>query len=119
MLLCSASMTTITELAKRLVGTEDEQLIASGDLAAICRHAVGERLRKTDMVFVYKRRFAMILPRMQPSALAPTVDRVRRLVAVGAGWDAVEEIHALLYPDPRFPETQDVLDWAEDHLRET
>jgi hypothetical protein len=203
-------MTTITELAKRLVGSEDERLIASGDLAAILRHpgvarqlarrlaeaareiapgrewsvedlrdlleaavagaapdearklegrqfrkrlrdhcaltqrygdpfacvvvrlmpekdagvyagvldSVAERLRRTDMLFVYRRRFALILPRMQPSALTMTVDRVRRLVATGAGWDAVEEIHALVYPDPRFPDTQDVLDWAEDHLRD-
>lgn len=80
--------------------------------------AVVERLRQTDMVFVYKRRFAMILPRMRPEAVGPLVERVRRLVAVGAGWDAVDGIHTLLFPDAAIAEPQEVLDWAEDHLRE-
>jgi hypothetical protein len=78
-----------------------------------------ERLRKTDMVFLYKRRFALVLPRMRAESLEPLIERVRELVAVGAGEDVVEGIDALVYPDEQHAETQAVLDWAEDQLRTT
>jgi hypothetical protein len=202
-------VTTVTDLAKRLIGSDDEATLKSGDLAAICASpvlarrlarrlaeaaieiapgrewsvedlrdlleaavvgkaeearvlegrqfrkrlrdqcalaerygdkfacvilalaperepgayasaldAVVERLRQSDMVFVYKRRLALILPRMRPEALPPLVERVSRLVSIGAGETWVEGIHTLLFPDPDIKETQEVLDWAEDHLRE-
>lgn len=79
--------------------------------------AIVERLRRSDMVFLYKRRFALILPRMRPESLAALVERVRELIRVGAGEDAIEGIESLVYPDPRNPDTQSVLDWAEDQLR--
>jgi hypothetical protein len=81
--------------------------------------AVVERLRRTDMVFLYRRRFALILPRMRDEALGPLIDRVRQLIAVGAGEDAVEQIERLVYPDATHTDTQSVLDWAEDQLRTT
>ena len=81
--------------------------------------AVVERLRRTDMVFLYKRRFALVLPRMRRESLAPLIERVRALIAVGAGEDVVEDIDALVYPDPKRADTQAVLDWAEDQLRTT
>ena len=81
--------------------------------------AVVERLRRTDMVFLYKRRFALILPRMRDEALAPLVERVRELISVGVGDNAVEEIESLVYPNPTHLDTQSVLDWAEDQLRAT
>ena len=81
--------------------------------------AVVERLRRTDMVFLYKRRFALVLPRMRDESLGPLVDRVRELIAVGVGEGAIEEIGSLVYPDASHADTQSVLDWAEDQLRTT
>lgn len=81
--------------------------------------AVVERLRRTDMVFLYRRRFALLLPRMRREALAPLVERVRELIQVGAGESVIEQIDTLVYPDPRHVDTQAVLDWAEDQLRTT
>ena len=79
--------------------------------------AVVERLRKTDMVFLYKRRFALVLPRMRAESLTALVERVRELIDVGAGASVVEGIESVVYPDPARPDTQSVLDWAEDQLR--
>ena len=79
--------------------------------------AIAERLRRTDMVFLYKRRLALILPRMRAVALGPLIERVRSLVAFGAGPDALDAVKSLVYPDPLHPDTQSVLDWAEDQLR--
>lgn len=79
--------------------------------------AIVERLRRTDMVFVYKRRFALILPRMQADSIGRLVERVRELIRVGAGASVIERIESLVYPDPQHTDTQSVLDWAEDQLR--
>ena len=79
--------------------------------------AIVERLRRTDMVFLYKRRFALVLPRMRPESLAPLVERVRELIQVGAGEGVIENIESIVYPDAQHAETQSVLDWAEDQLR--
>jgi len=81
--------------------------------------AVVERLRRTDMVFLYRRRFALVLPRMRAESLAPLIARVRELIGVGAGADSVEEIDQLVYPNASVKDTQGVLDWAEDQLRTT
>lgn len=81
--------------------------------------AIVERLRRTDMVFLYKRRFALVLPRMRAESLAPLVERVRELIRVGAGEAAIERVGSLVYPDAQHPDTQAVLDWAEDQLRTT
>lgn len=81
--------------------------------------AVVERLRSTDMVFLYKRRYALVLPRMRDETLGPLIERVRQLISVGAGDDVVEDIQTLVYPDEAHADTQSVLDWAEDQLRTT
>lgn len=79
--------------------------------------AVTERLRRTDMVFLYRRRFALVLPRMRHAALEPLIARVRELVAVGAGTDAIETIASKVYPHADFEDASKLLDWAEDQLR--
>ncbi|MEM9067484.1 MAG: hypothetical protein AAGE52_03230 [Myxococcota bacterium] len=79
--------------------------------------AVTERLRRTDMVFLYRRRFALVLPRLRSATLEPLIKRVRELVAVGAGSSAIESISSTVYPEPRFEEGSQLLDWAEDQLR--
>ena len=81
--------------------------------------AVVERLRRTDMVFLYKRRFALVLPRMRSESLGPLLQRVQELISVGVGAEAVEQIESLVYPAEKHADTQAVLDWAEDQLRAT
>ncbi len=80
--------------------------------------AITDWLRRTDMVFLYKRRFAMILPRMRAVALGPLIGRVEKLIEVGAGEESIESVTTLVFPDPQYEDTQAVLDWAEDQLRE-
>lgn len=80
--------------------------------------AITDRLRRTDMVFLYKRRFAMILPRMRAVSLGPLIGRVEQLIGVGAGEESIDAVTTLVFPDPEHQDTQAVLDWAEDQLRE-
>jgi hypothetical protein len=81
--------------------------------------AVVEKLRRSDMVFLYRRRFALVLPRMQRGALKTLIDRVHELITSRSGASSIEGIAALSYPDSAYPDTQSVLDWAEDQLRTT
>lgn len=79
--------------------------------------AITERLRSTDVIFLYKRRFALILPRMRPEALEPAVTRVRNLIAIGAGPKAITGVASLVFPSGSL-DPNGVLDWAEDQLRD-
>jgi len=79
--------------------------------------AVTDGLRRTDMLFLYRRRFALILPRMRINALSSLITRIRTLVSVGAGEEAVRRIDSLVFPNDQFEESREVLDWAEDQLR--
>lgn len=80
--------------------------------------AVTEGLRSTDMLFLYRHRFALILPRMRVEALSSLVGRIRKLVDVGAGETVLRRIDSMVYPNDQFEDTREVLDWAEDQLRE-
>lgn len=78
---------------------------------------VVEKLRRSDMATVYRRRVAMLLPRMTPEALAPLVARVRQRLDLTAGMPVVEGVCTLVYPSEGHRDTQSVLDWLEDALR--
>jgi len=79
--------------------------------------AVTDGLRRTDMLFLYRRRFALILPRMRVEALSSLIERIRTLVAVGAGEQNLSRIDSMVFPNKRFEDSREVLDWAEDQLR--
>jgi hypothetical protein len=75
------------------------------------------RLRRSDMVTVYRRRIAMLLPRMNEDALAPLCVRLALGLDAAANRKVVEHTESLMYPSARHRETQSVLDWLEDQLR--
>jgi hypothetical protein len=55
---------------------------------------------------------------MRAVSLGPLIGRVEELVGVGAGEGAIDAVMTLVFPDPEHADTQSVLDWAEDQLRE-
>ncbi len=79
--------------------------------------AVTDRLRRTDLVFLYRRRFALVLPHTREELAMALLVRMRELLTVGIGAGAVLEINVLSYPNARYPDASSVLDWAEDELR--
>ena len=79
--------------------------------------SVVQRLRRSDMVTIYRRRIALLLPRMHREALPTLVDRVRERLDQAGPTPVVEEMRWVMYPDPALTETQAVLDWLEDELR--
>jgi hypothetical protein len=79
--------------------------------------SVVEKLRRTDMIAIYRRRFALLLPRMERAALASLLDRIAARVDEVANQKIVESVAGQMYPDEAYPDTQSVLDWLEDGLR--
>ncbi len=92
--------------------------VEGGGMYATVLDAIIERLRRSDMVFLYRRRFAMILPRMRAESLDQLVGRITELVGESHTGTVLESVQCLSYPDPVLQDTQSVLDWAEDRLRD-
>jgi len=75
-----------------------------------------ERLRRSDMVFLYRHRVAILLPHTPADVLARLEDRISKLAGATLGLRNITFIEAS-YPDERFTSPEQVLDWAEDRLR--
>ncbi len=80
--------------------------------------ALEERLRRTDMVFLYKRRFAVLLPHTGAPVAEKLLGRIRALI--GAVAEAGSELRMELqtYPAREIEGPQAMLDWSEDRLRD-
>lgn len=76
-----------------------------------------EKLRRSDLATVYRRRVAMLLPRMQPEAIGPLLVRVSERLDEAARCPVVRGHEWLVYPSSGYDDTQAVLDWLEDQLR--
>jgi hypothetical protein len=80
--------------------------------------ALEERLRRTDMVFLYRRRFAILLPHTGAPIAEKLLGRIRALIGavVAAGTELRMELQT--YPAREIEGPRAMLDWAEDRLRE-
>lgn len=81
--------------------------------------ALIERLRKTDLVFLYKRHVAILLPHTGAPVLTTLVGRIRALIAAVASVDADEiGIASCSYPSREMPSGDALLTWADANLKE-
>jgi GGDEF domain-containing protein len=76
-----------------------------------------ERLRRSDMLFLYRRKVAIILPHTNDKAAEGLIARIRSLAAATIPPEIQMEVLNRTYPGPDFAHAGDVLDWAEDQLR--
>jgi hypothetical protein len=75
-----------------------------------------ERLRRSDMVFLYRHRIAILLPHTPAAVLSRLQERIRRLAEASLGLKEIG-FEAASYPGEEFGRPDDVLDWVEDRLR--
>jgi hypothetical protein len=76
-----------------------------------------ERLRRSDMVFMYRRKAAIILPHTGEKAAEGLVSRIGNLAAATIQPKVEIEFVVRTYPHASFRHPAEVLDWAEDQLR--
>ena len=104
----------------RVEGPEAARLRARGAKAV---EVIAPRLRRSDMIAIYKRRVALLLPRMSPDAIAALTQRIWPTFDAAVGTKVVERVPAIVFPGPdpntglSLDGTQAVLDWLEDQLR--
>lgn len=80
--------------------------------------ALEERLRRTDMVFIYKRRFAILLPHTGAPVAEKLLGRIRALIGAVVAPGSGLRMELQTYPAREIEGTRAMLDWAEDRLRE-
>lgn len=76
-----------------------------------------ERMRKTDLLFIFKSRIALILPHTAKDQCALFAARVKQLLQTAVASGIITGITSITYPDPEITSRSQVLDWAEDALR--
>jgi len=79
--------------------------------------AVLERLRKSDMIFLYRHRTVMLLPHTDIEAAKKLVARLRVLLQKVIGRELDLDFRLRTYPDPNITSQDEILDWAEEQLR--
>jgi hypothetical protein len=77
-----------------------------------------ERLRRSDMVFLYKQKVAIVLPHTPGNVLERLIDRINKLAqATDALKGAKLSFSTAYYPSDAFATPYEILDWIEDELR--
>lgn len=75
-----------------------------------------ERMRKTDLTFLFKTRVVLLLPHTIASSCESLSKRIKELL-VKTGIDVEIGFGMFTYPTPKISRATEVLDWAEDQLR--
>lgn len=76
-----------------------------------------ERMRMTDLMFLFKYRIALLLPHTAKDACDILINRIQELIKICLVNMPNIDVTALTCPHPDFTRTSDVLDWAENQLR--
>ena len=76
-----------------------------------------ERMRKTDLMFMFKHRIVLTLPHTPRKPRRMLEERIKCLLEAAFNDDLEINIEGLTYPDPSLEKKSSVLDWVEDHLR--
>ncbi len=76
-----------------------------------------ERMRKTDLLFLFRSRIVLVLPHTEAHACIALQKRILSLVDDAMNPKPEIGFHALTYPNPDLSRSMKVLDWVEDRLR--
>jgi hypothetical protein len=77
-----------------------------------------ERMRKTDLVFLFKTRIVLLLPHTNAMQIVQLTERLNGLLAAAFEVPPQVPIASLTYPSPDIERHSGVLDWVEDQLRD-
>jgi hypothetical protein len=76
-----------------------------------------ERMRNTDLMFLFKSRIILVLPHTPTEACAMLKERISVLLAAAVTPPPEMAMDGLTYPAPDVEKSSQVLDWCEDQLR--
>ena len=75
-----------------------------------------ERMRHTDLLFLFKVRIVILLPHTEENSCSLLVGRIRTLIEQCLDKIPKIDMHYLTYPHPDMVKTSQILDWAENQL---
>ena len=76
-----------------------------------------ERMRQTDLIFLFKHRIVLLLPHTEKEACQVLQDRIQQLLKGCLHNMPPVETNCLTFPDSELHKGMEVLDWAENQLR--
>lgn len=76
-----------------------------------------ERMRKSDLMFLFKARLILVLPHTPAEACELLKGRIRGLLEATYTPPPEVAMAGITYPDPSIENSNQVLDWCEDQLR--
>jgi len=76
-----------------------------------------ERMRKSDLMFLFKTRLILVLPHTPKEACQMLKGRIKGLLEAAYTPPPTVDMAGLTYPDPEVEKSNQVLDWCEDQLR--
>ena len=76
-----------------------------------------ERMRQTDMIFLFKQRIVVLLPHTAEAAGAVLEERIETLIKNCLSNRPPVETARITFPNPKFDKGMEILDWTENQLR--
>jgi hypothetical protein len=76
-----------------------------------------ERMRKSDLMFLFKTRLILVLPHTPKEACEMLKGRIKGLLEAAYSPPPEIDMAGTTYPDPEIEHANEVLDWCEDQLR--
>ena len=76
-----------------------------------------ERMRQTDMIFLFKHRIVLLLPHTERDACKMLEERIQTLIKNCLSEHPPVATARMTFPNPEFEKGMEVLDWAENQLR--
>jgi hypothetical protein len=76
-----------------------------------------ERMRQTDLIFLFRSRIVLLLPHTEKAACRMLEERIQTLLKTGLAQVPKITLSNMTFPNPELERGMDVLDWAENQLR--
>ena len=93
-----------------------DRILSADDYEAIV-DTLRERMRKTDLIFLFKHRIVLLLPYTQTEPCELLKHRIQSLIKECMSAAPEIPISGLTFPNPNMTKAMQVLDWAENNLR--
>ena len=93
-----------------------DEIQSADDYEAIV-DTLRERMRKTDLIFLFKHRIVLLLPHTGSEPCEVLKERIQSLIAEGMASPPDVPINTLTFPNETMAKSMQVLDWTENMLR--
>ncbi len=99
-----------------LIALNLDNVTDSDDYEAVV-DTLRERMRQTDLIFLFRSRIVLLLPHTEKDACHMLEERIHNLLTTGLSHLPRITLSNTTFPSPEYERGLDILDWAENQLR--